>query len=123
MFNIRAGSKVHPTAGIFGLKSKPGDISGSTFTNANDATADNMMIEDMMREPGIPIGSIVDRSIDRSYYDVSGRTNYNDVSKRSTAMLHGMWTDKSVDVTREDNEVLDRKVDLSVFDMKPNVVN
>ena len=71
-----------------------------------------MMIDDMLREPGIPIGSWVDRAM-MNTPDVSGR----EASDR--AMLYGMHSDKSVDVTRDDNEsVLEQKYDLGVFDKR-----
>ena len=105
---------MHPCADYYNspTKFKQGDIESATVTYANDMSADIMVIDDMLREPGIPIGFYIDRSM-MSTPAVSGR----DASDRP--MLYNMSSEMSVDVTRDENEsVLEIKYDLGVFDKK-----
>lgn len=100
-----------------------GDISMSSskpeLTSNADVTADNIFVEaeNMVREVTNKrlISSWADISADRSV-DVSQRSNMQDFSKRSNALINGMSTDKSFNLTREDVEVLESDIDLSVFD-------
>jgi hypothetical protein len=48
---------------VSSTKKRQGDFENATVTYPNDVTDDVMIIDDMLREPGIPIGSWIDRSI------------------------------------------------------------
>jgi len=84
------------------------------MTGVNDITADGLFDEShddsMLRGPGPPLRD------EPWQHTSSGRSDLNDASKRTFALLNGMSTDKSVDVTHEDNEVLDQPINLSIFD-------
>ena len=55
------------------MRLRKGEIESATSTYANDVTADVMMIDYMLREPEIPIGSWIDRSTVNTPNSFSGR--------------------------------------------------
>ena len=115
--------KIFPEPIATNIPNSSNDISMSSskpeLTSNADVTADNILgeAENMVREITNKrlISSWADISGERSV-DISQRSNMQDFSKRSNAMINGMSTDKSVNLTREDVEVLDHDIDLSVFD-------